>query len=337
VALWLLACHALGRIAERCLGVSARATAVLAALWPPMIVYALSYHPLILRAGCLIAVLSALLAYRDRPSWRRAALLGLALGAAALVRTMFLLLPIPILWLALSNAGSERGELVRTRLAHGVLAVGLCVLVLSPWVVRNALVLGAFIPGTTTAGYTAYLGNHPGASGALTAEARDRALALLPPGFFERPEPVVDRELRARVASFVHERPAEAARLWLRKLSFLATWYPEVGWRYPSRFALLYKALWAIALPAILLGWWWARKRGQERPDLLGALALALLLVYSCFVVNLRYRFEVEPLLLGYLVVFADSVRAIIVRRGVASSSEGEPRRPSSARRGQAP
>ena len=92
--------------------------------------------------GALIAgMLLAAVAVLDRPTWRRAALLGALIALAALTRTeaLFFLpfLVLPVAWRA-QPTWRGRGGLV--------LAAGLgCVVVLAPWTIRNENVFGRFV------------------------------------------------------------------------------------------------------------------------------------------------------------------------------------------------
>ena len=82
----------------------------------------------------LLIALSVLFAYRvaERPTWRRGAVLGVAIGLAALTRSeavaLVLLLGLPAVWL-----GAPRGGRLRPALA---VAAG-CALLTVPWAARN--------------------------------------------------------------------------------------------------------------------------------------------------------------------------------------------------------
>jgi hypothetical protein len=82
----------------------------------------------------LLIALSVLGAYRvaERPTWRRAAVLGVTIGLAALTRSealfLVLLLGLPAVWL-----GAPRGGRLRPALA----VVAGCALLAVPWVARN--------------------------------------------------------------------------------------------------------------------------------------------------------------------------------------------------------
>jgi hypothetical protein len=290
------------------------ATAVAVALWPPVMVYVLTYHPLVLRASVLVFVFAAAVAFRHKPGWGRAMVLGVVLGLAALVRSTFLILPLWVgAWLFLSRRSTKY-------LSKFAVALILAAAVLSPWVIRNRMVLGAWVPVTTTAGYTALLGNHSGADGTISAAALRRTMDEFPEEFWNRSEPQRDEVFRAKVVSFWRGHPGEAGRLYFKKLLYLWTWRPGVGSLYPSAWTTAYLVTWAIVLPAIIVGWWKSRSDPQaEAPSLFLATWILLSLVYALFAVNMRFRFEAEPLLIPYAMVSAGTVLGMARRRRAAS------------------
>jgi uncharacterized SAM-binding protein YcdF (DUF218 family) len=319
VAVWLWSAHLLSRLGRRLTGAPEAITVLVVALWPPLMVYVLKYHPLFLRASALIFAVSVAVAYRDRPSWRRALGLGAALGFAALARAPFLVLPLLLLPWALSRPRTrvslddeeDADSLiiharsgVGARLVHAVLVLAAFSAMLSPWVVRNHRVLDAFVPGTTTAGYTARIGNFPGARGVLTVTEVQRVFRDVPEEVWKAPEPVRDRYFRRQVARFVRERPGEAATLYLKKLLYLWTWRPAVGELYPSFWTPIYLVAWLVLLSLTLAGWRFSRR---SRVASSGGLLLAVWsfnsLIYAAFVVNMRLRFESEALLIPLAVV----------------------------------
>lgn len=95
----------------------------LAAVYPLLVAADGSLRSESVYALCIALVLLAALAYRDAPSGRRAALLGIAIAAAALTRGEALVL---LVFLALPLCGWRRS---------GVAALA-CVVVLAPWLAR---------------------------------------------------------------------------------------------------------------------------------------------------------------------------------------------------------
>jgi hypothetical protein len=86
-----------------------------------------------LTALTVTAVLLSALWWRDRPSWRRAALVGAACGLAALARVEFLLL-VPLLALVLAFTLPRPGA---DRWKQALIVLGATLVVIGPWVGFN--------------------------------------------------------------------------------------------------------------------------------------------------------------------------------------------------------
>ncbi len=171
------------------------------------------------------------------------------------------------------------------------------------------MTLDAWVPGTTTAGQMARTGNHPDASGVLDDASLRRTMLELPRELWSQPEPARDAFFRSKAAQFWQEHPLDAAWLYAKKLVYLWTWRPGVGSRYSSAATWGYLALWLAMLVMIVAGWTLARRDPRaEAPSLFLGTWTLLSLVYALFAVNMRYRFEAEPLLVPYAVVAARGV-----------------------------
>lgn len=101
------------------------------------------------------------------PSLQRLFLSGLLLGLATLIRPV--LLPVAglyLLYACLCNWGRLRSRAVLRRIITStvVLSMGM-MLVITPWTVRNFIVLGAFVPVSTNGGVNLWQGNNPQANG----------------------------------------------------------------------------------------------------------------------------------------------------------------------------
>jgi 4-amino-4-deoxy-L-arabinose transferase-like glycosyltransferase len=104
---------------------------------------------------CALFVTYALLLYIRAREYDRLWLCGLAgilFGGAALTRSVFLFLPLLLAGLLLIERGEGRG---RRSLFASTLLLGF-ILSMAPWVIRNAVVFRAFIPGYTQGGITLY-------------------------------------------------------------------------------------------------------------------------------------------------------------------------------------
>ncbi|MCR9197848.1 MAG: hypothetical protein NXI04_04355 [Planctomycetaceae bacterium] len=147
--------------------------------WPTICGALVAFDPLLLRYAALpmtevtaggfltVAVLLAVKGISTEqdptPRWKSAATAGLCFGIGGLCR--------PILFVACAavSAGLLLHAILRwpkerstmENLQPVFLPAVLAALVLSLWIVRNALQLGHFVPATTHGGYTLLLGNNP--------------------------------------------------------------------------------------------------------------------------------------------------------------------------------
>lgn len=136
------------------------------ALWPNLILYSgvlLSETLFIACLGVFVAALLRSLTTSSSSGWRPPSPLFVAaasLGAATLVRPQVLVV-LPAMAVAMIVARRPW----RKALADlGVLCLGV-LLVLCPWIIRNAVVLDAFVPLSNNGGDNLCVGFHPGANG----------------------------------------------------------------------------------------------------------------------------------------------------------------------------
>lgn len=93
------------------------------------------------------------MAQSHRPGWSSWIWLGVALGTAVLLRQLFLLMiPFLLLWLWWA---------LRPRLWRLVIPLGIVVLMMLPWMIRNYLAFDHFVLLNTNSGFAFYWGNHP--------------------------------------------------------------------------------------------------------------------------------------------------------------------------------
>lgn len=120
---------------------------------PTLTLYVLRAYSEALFIPLLLAVCLFLTARRQAPTRRAAALAGICLGCAILVRSTAAPLPFLLpLWLLVRNPWREAWRAAATLFAVSSLVV-------APWVIRNAVVMHA--PElSTNGGYTLWIGNH---------------------------------------------------------------------------------------------------------------------------------------------------------------------------------
>lgn len=125
------------------------------AFYPPFIVDTGELITEALTNLLVLAAFAAFVAFLTRGRMRSLAWMGLALGVCALSKPQ--VAPVaPLLPLAAWPTLGARRSLAGAALASTV--TGLC---LAPWVIRNALVLHAFVPGITTGGISFWGGTAP--------------------------------------------------------------------------------------------------------------------------------------------------------------------------------
>lgn len=226
-------------------------------------------------------------------------------------------------WLAL--AWMTRREAGAWRTLAAVAAA--FVVVVTPWLVRNQLVLGRAGFVKSSFGYVFWQGNHVGASGtdkrAVQPEtAAELAWSVGGSGLeaaldAARAQAVsVDADLSAADSAAIRALPTEAARMqWFqsrvfaelraapgeylrvvgRRVAMLA-WFDDTN---PRSFVAAYRVPWLLSLGLALAGLW--RWRGTDRPAgvlLWGAALAGLVLVHALVIMSARFRLPIEALLL---------------------------------------
>jgi 4-amino-4-deoxy-L-arabinose transferase-like glycosyltransferase len=186
----------------------------LVAVAPTMSVYAMRgsseglFIPLLLGA-CLLLVTED----GRTPSLRRAAVAGVLLGFAILVRSTATLLPLVIpLWLLLRRPARESW-----RAAVAMAAVS--VLVLAPWALRNAVVMHSFSL-STNGGYTIWQGANPHATGRGQTVGERWGIDSV------ATEAHQNSTLLRKSASYAVHHPLTMLRLVPAKFHYLMIWEP---------------------------------------------------------------------------------------------------------------
>jgi 4-amino-4-deoxy-L-arabinose transferase-like glycosyltransferase len=325
--------YALGRrLGGRAVGLVA---GVLVAVAPTVTVYAMRAPSEALFVPLLLLVCLLLTGRRETPPLRRAAVAGVLLGAAILVRSTAELLPLLLpVWLLLRRPWRESWRAALT------LAV-VSGLVLVPWAVRNQVVMHS-LTLSTNGGYTAWIGANPEATGGFVKNhpqwGIDSAAA----------EVAQDNALTHEAASFVLHHTGRWIGLIPAKFGALMSWGPgplmnalqdqtgpdpRVGF-YPRHLDTTAKALidgslrarwafslwhylyWALGAIALLLASW------RRRPT--AGIALLLVVFWIVFHITLvhgepRYMLSVTPLVapaLAWLLVGGARRVGAMARRG---------------------
>jgi 4-amino-4-deoxy-L-arabinose transferase-like glycosyltransferase len=238
------------------------------------------------------------LAQLGLPGWQGAVRGGASLGLAALCRPSLLAGAALIVCGALASRPGSRRE----RLVRGVLLAVCVVAVLSPWALRNALVLGEPVWTTTHGGYTLALGNNepyyrdvlaasPGSVWTghdqwLWWDSVNRATAGMT-------EPQADRFLRNTVVQLAMREPVLFLRACVNRLGRFWSIAPAMA--VYSRAARWATALWTVPLwAALVLGL--SRRSLWRWPRIAAPLAIAgLTLVHALYWTDIRMRAPIVP------------------------------------------
>lgn len=235
-------------------------------------------------------------AVSSRSGYLWSALAGLLAGLATLVKPS---------WLAFVPWALAAGLLwQRSRWRHfrlGLCMCGALAITLCPWWIRNARVVGHFVPTTLQVGASLYDGLNPHANGGSNMsfvpgmELLERQRDAIDPEPFEYR---LDARLRREALSWAAEHPARVAQLVGIKFQRLwNVWPNEPEHRNPwLRLAVL--STYAPLLGLGLAGAWKFRRAGWCLA-LCWLPAVYLTLLHVVFVSSIRYR---EPAMLALIV-----------------------------------
>ncbi len=241
---------------------------------------------------------------RERWLWSAAA--GIAAGLATLVRPSWLLFTPFAALMAIAFSRHKREQFTGALVMLALLAA-----VLAPWWIRNARIIGHFVPTTLQVGASLYDGLNPTATGAsdmrFAPEFKARLLAADQAEVRPSEDPLeyrLDRLLAAEAVGWAQAHPLRVLELAGIKLVRLWNVWPNEnefrGW--PLRLAVL--VTYVPVLLAGLYGVWRFTSTGW--PYALAWLpAVYLTLLHTIFVSSLRYR---EPAMLGLIVLAAAAI-----------------------------
>lgn len=291
---------------------------MLVALHPGLIVYGASRsHPFTLDA--LFFTLVVLLAFRlaDRQTTARAAHLGLIIGLGVLSRaTVFLFLPVAVMWLLMVTPRLSRRVAIRS----GVVACVCAAAVIAPWTIRNSLLHERFVLLRTSDSEVFWRGNNPNATGTSYIDADRTVLSMLPAAEIrdleQQPDELAQAQwFRGRARAFIREHPDQFVRLTLHKFFYFWWYSPTTGLLYPQAWFQFYMAYYVLVLFLAAVGISRVARVGGPRMPLallIGALLLVLSSFQSLYYVEGRHRWAVEGLI---LVFSGEGVRFLLMRR----------------------
>lgn len=164
-----------------------------------------------------------------------AALAGVVLGLAHLVRPVAALLPVALFVCQLLLGHKWRGAAART-----LLMLATSCLVVAPWTVRNWRRFHRFVPVSTSGGINLWLGNHPGADGGLPIGKLPAEVRAA------RDEAEADAIAGRLAVRFILSHPGALPRLLLGKLNYAFGFGDAV--RHYAKGATLYRVVLCLVL-----------------------------------------------------------------------------------------
>jgi 4-amino-4-deoxy-L-arabinose transferase-like glycosyltransferase len=249
-------------------------------LWMPTIFWESCLSTLL-----LVGMAALALCCEQRPGGRLWAAMGAYSGVAGLVNPALL----PALLSLLGWAAWRTRKTLRYSPLCGLLVL---LLVFTPWPIRNARVLGAFIPLRSTVGFELWVGNRAGATGFLDESQFPIFNRWEYDQYALKGEVVYMRDKSSLAETYIHAHPVQFMQL--SAVRFARFW-TGTGNKDGSIFFTLHAVL-TTSLGA--LGIWRLRKTGRISLAALFLLPLILFpLPYYITHAEFRYRLVIDPLL----------------------------------------
>jgi Dolichyl-phosphate-mannose-protein mannosyltransferase len=264
----------------------ARIATLLFVFYPASIFFAVNrIGPSSLSALLLCLTFLALLAVPNSRRLTSAMWSGLLIGLVVLSSSdnlsLFLVVP---LWLILMGGGGRRSR----RLLNSTLVVGIGLLVLLPWSIRNSNATGEPTISKANLGYHLWVGNNPNATGFINTST--------PPDVISNPKQQKKQsEYYSMAVSWILHNPQEFLILTLKRIQ--SFWYVIAG-RGHSRNELLqgWLLLTMVALAAI--GLFRPGRRLEDVTLLWLFVAIYPLVFYVTHASYYRHRYHIEPFVL---------------------------------------
>lgn len=184
-------------------------------------------------------------------------------------------------------------EKFRTKILIVLLSCAVFILALSPWIIRNYVVLKKFVPGTTMGGQVFWEGNNPYSSGG--------PCRYFPPGIWQVPEKDRDAAFYKETARVIRKNPARF--LWLLGNKFIRFWniVPNAADFSSPLYRVVSVLSFGVLIPFFILGIF---LNLENRKALFLVVLIAFFTIFHMvFLASIRYRVPIEP----YVILFAAS------------------------------
>jgi hypothetical protein len=258
-----------------------------------------------LEAPLLVAVLVTWVRLYDRRSMGAAVTFGAAAAAAILTRSPALY-AVPLMVAASLTPREWRDHALAKALA---VAAATALILMAPWVARNARLFGAFVPTDTKQGPSVWLFNHPSPHPLRDVWAGTPRPQPPPGPIAGLDEVQADRYFRRLALRYVASEPVTVAEVSALRLGLALVPVPRYWGRWPALRA-------GVAALYIALTWLGLAGLWRVRRQMLGRAMIGLggtwLILMSLTAVGLRHRLSVEWL----FVVGAGVALASVMDRG---------------------
>ena len=233
-----------------------------------------------------------------------AAGLGLTLGAAVLLRQLFLLfIPFLLLWLLWAN---RRGH-ADLKWVHFLLPLVVVIAMIVPFSIYNTARFGQFVLLNTNSGYAFYWGNHPYyGTHFQPILSEEEYRQLLPQDQLYLDEAALDKELLRRGIQFVLDDPVRYLQLSLSRIPPYFEFLPSADSGTISNLSrvLSFGILWPFMLAGLILAWRQIAHRFWDAIASPKFLLVLFALIYTVIHVLtwtlIRYRLPVDAVLLVF-------------------------------------
>ncbi|HEX9013934.1 MAG TPA: glycosyltransferase family 39 protein [Anaerolineaceae bacterium] len=232
-------------------------------------------------------------------------LLGLAAGAAVLLRQLILLfLPFLIVWIGWS---AWRQHSFRRSLAGIALALGVLAVMILPFTAYNYTRFGRFVLLNTNSGYAFFWSNHPSYGTRFVPILTDQQyLSMIPADLKNLDEAALDQALMARGIQYVAGHPADFLLLSLSRIPVYFMFWPSPDSGLLSNITRVssFGVFWPFMLAGFVLAL--RRPRGAPPVDWTSPVALLVLfagvfsLVHIFSWALIRYRLPVDAVMLVF-------------------------------------
>lgn len=267
-------------------------------------------------------------------SWQPWVSLGLAIGIAALLRQLILLLvPVVFLWLLVVR-GHRLPSVTKATLADRILptisglviSVGVIVLLIAPWTIRNYHAFGRFVLLNTNSGYVFFWGNNPiyGTNFVPILPSKEYQ-ELIPANLKGLDEAALDQALMQRGIEFVISDPIRYLLLSLSRAKAYFEFWPSPDSSFLSNLSRTLS--FGVLLPFMLVGIAQTLREmkiwGRQRRSSLILLYLFMLIYTAIHLLSwalIRYRLPVDALLVIFSAYVLDRLLQRLAWRTVGPS-----------------